>query len=350
MVLMAGAGLLLRSFEKLLAVDMGFRIDHALTAAYSLPPQEYSTQAAVDAFDEALITKLRNSPGAVAVGVTQLLPGTAGPGNGWGFVAENSVLPDSQRLSLLWGTDVFGDYFAAQGIPVIRGRAFTQADRADSPLVVIVNRTLAQRYWPGQDPVGKRIHFGGRASVVPWLTIVGEISDIKQGAADQDTVAQCYQPASQLKRSFGRYMPPDTLTGDGGKIVLRSTMAPEQMADTLRAIVHSLDPQLPLTQVESMERAVADGRAPRRSTAALISTFAMIAVVIGSAGRLQPGCVFCGYAQTRDGDPPRVGVEPVQRRAPHSSFWGQARLRRLPPRSSGYPVRHTDHAIFAVPD
>jgi predicted permease len=284
MVLMAGAGLLLRSFEKLLAVDMGFRIDHVLTAAYALPRQQYSTQAAVDAFDEALITKLQKSPGAAAVGVTLLLPGTAGPEYGWGFVAENSVLPDSQRLSLLWGTDVFGDYFAAQGIPLIRGRAFTQADRADSPLVVIVNRTLAERYWPGQDPIGKRIHFGGRASVVPWLTIVGEIGDIKQGTADQDTTPQCYQPASQLKRSFAGYMPPDTLTGDFGTIVLRSTMAPEQMADSLRAIVHSLDPQLPLTQVESMERAVADGRAPHRFTVALVSTFAMIAVVLAALG------------------------------------------------------------------
>jgi predicted permease len=284
LVLMAGAGLLLRSFEKLLAVDMGFRIDHVLTAAYALPQQQYSTQAAVDAFDEALITKLQKSPGAVAVGVTLSLPGTASPDYGWGFVAENSGLTDSQRLSQLWGTEVFGDYFVAQGIAVIRGRAFTEADRADSPLVVIVNRTLAERYWPGQDPIGKRIHFGGRASVVPWLTIVGEIGDIKQGTADQDTRPQCYQPASQLKRSFAGYMPPDTLTGDGGIIVLRSTIAPEQMADSLRAIVHSLDPQLPLTQLESMERAVADGRAPRRFTATLISTFAMIAVVLAALG------------------------------------------------------------------
>jgi predicted permease len=284
MVLMAGAGLLLRSFEKLLAIDMGFRVDHVLTAAFALPRQQYSTQAAVDAFDEALITKLQKSPGALAVGVTLLLPGTAGPDFGWRFVAENSVLPDSQRFSKVWGTLVFGDYFVAQGIPVIRGRVFTQADRADSPLVVIVNRTLAERQWPGQDPIGKRIHFGGRTSAVPWLTIVGEIGDIKQSTADQDTMPQCYQPASQWTRSFAGDIPRDTLTGGVGIIVLRGTVAPERMADSLRAIVHSLDPQLPLTQMESMERAVADGRAPQRFTAALISTFAMIAVVLTALG------------------------------------------------------------------
>ena len=284
LVLVAAAGLLLRSFEKLLAVDMGFRVDHVLTAEYRLPRQQYSTQAAVDAFDDALVANLQKLPSAVANGVTMLLPGTAGSEYGWGFVAENSTLPDGQRLSQLWGTEVFGDYFAAQGIPIIRGRAFSPADRADSPLVVIVNRTLAERYWPGQDPIGKRIHFGGKATVVPWLTIVGEIGDIKQGTADQVTGPQCYQPASQLTRSFASYMPPDTLTGDGGIIVLRSTLPPAQMAGSLRAVLRSLDPQLPLTQMRSMEQAVADGRGPRRFTAALISAFAMIAVVLAALG------------------------------------------------------------------
>jgi predicted lysophospholipase L1 biosynthesis ABC-type transport system permease subunit len=147
-----------------------------------------------------------------------------------------------------------------------------------------VNRTLAQRYWPGQDPIGKRIHFGGKSTAVPWLTIVGEIGDIRQGAADQDTEPQCYQPASQFLRSFAGYMPADTLTGDGGVIILRSTLPPEQMTGSLRAVVRSLDPQLPLTQLQSMERAVDDGREPRRFTAALVSAFAMIAVVLAALG------------------------------------------------------------------
>ncbi len=284
LVLVAAAGLLLRSFEKLIAVDMGFRIDHVLTAQYRLPRQQYSTQAAVDAFDEALLTNLQKLPGTLAVGVTMLLPGTANPDYGWGFVAENSVLPDGQGLSHLWATEVLGDYFAAQGIPVIRGRVFSPADRADSPLAVVVNRTLAERYWPGQDSIGKRIHFGGRTSVVPWLTIVGEIGDIKQGTADQDTEPQCYQPASQYKRSFAGYMPAETMTGDGGVIVLRSALPPEQMSDSLRKVVRSLDAQLPLTRMQSMERAVDNGRVPRRFTAALFSAFTIIAVVLAALG------------------------------------------------------------------
>lgn len=284
LVLVAAAGLLLRSFEKMTAVDMGFRIDHVLTATYFLPLQQYSTQAAVDAFDDALVTKLQNLPGAVAAGVTMVLPGTAGPNFGWGFVPENSALADGKRLSELWGTDVFGDYFAAQGIPVLRGRVLSPADRADSPLVVVVNRTLAQSSWPGQDPIGKRIHFGGKSAAVPWLTIVGEVGDIKQRAADEDTRPQCYQPASQFQRSFAGYVDADTLSGDGGVIVLRSTLPPEQMADSLRAVVRSLDPQLPLTRLQSMERAVDNGREPRRFTAALVSAFAMIAVLLAALG------------------------------------------------------------------
>lgn len=120
--------------------------------------------------------------------------------------------------------------------------------------------------------------------MVPWLTVVGEIGDIKQGTADQDTAPQCYQPASQLRRSFAGYMAPDLLTGDGGIIILRSTLPPEQMTASLRAIVHSLDPQLPLTRMQSMERAIADGRAPRRFTAVLISAFAVIATGLAALG------------------------------------------------------------------
>ena len=92
-----------------------------------------------------------------------------------------------------------GNYFGAAGIPLLRGRSFTEADRADSPLVVIVNRTLAERYWPGQDPIGKRMKIGVKESQTPWMTVVGESADIKQTSADAETLNQMYTPASQFK-------------------------------------------------------------------------------------------------------------------------------------------------------
>jgi predicted permease len=283
LVLLAGAGLLLRSFEKLRAVDMGFRTDHVLTAHYGLPKQQYSTQASIDAFNQVLMGKLRQLPSVQAVGITSILPGT-GSNNDNAFVPEGYNPPKEQGLVLGWASNILGDYFNAAGIPVIRGRAFTEADRADSPLVIIVNKTLVDRYWPGQDPIGKRIHIGARETPLPWMTVVGEIGDIKQSTPDQDTVPQLYAPPSQIKRALGEFIPPDTLVASGGSIVLRSAMPPEQMADSLRAVVRSIDPQLPLTQIEPMDRVVAEGQAPRRFNAALMSSFAAAAVLLAILG------------------------------------------------------------------
>ena len=283
LVLLTSAGLLLRSFEKLRSVDLGFRTDHTLTASYGLPNRQYSTQAAVDAFDTELLSKLRQSPGVQAVGVTTMLPNGGGTSNVT-FVPEGYVPPKGAGLNLAWISQLMGDYFRAAGIPLLRGRDFSEADRADSPLVVIVNRTLAEHYWPGQDPIGKRLHIGVPESPTPWMTVVGEIADIKQTSADADTVNQIYQPASQFRASIGQFAPPGLLTGTYGSIVLRSQLPPEQMADSLRAVVRSIDPQLPLTRVESMQQVVAEGQASRRFNTVLISSFAAASVLLALLG------------------------------------------------------------------
>lgn len=283
LVLLACAGLLLRSFEKLRSVDLGFRADHVLTASYSLPQQQYSTQAAVDAFNRALLVKLAQLPSVQAAGITSNLPATGNDSN-TGFVAEGYDPPKGAELQMAWPSQILGNYFQAEGIPLIRGRVFSDGDRADSPMVVIVNRTLAEHYWPGQDPVGKRIHIGVKATPLPWMTVVGEIGDIKQTTADGQTKPQFYQPPSQWKNALGQFAPPDMLVGNGGSIVMRSAMAPEQMADSLRAAVRSIDPHLPLTQVESMDRVVAEGQAPQRFNAVLISSFAAAAVLLAILG------------------------------------------------------------------
>jgi putative ABC transport system permease protein len=283
LVLLTCAGLLLRSFERLRGVDMGFRTDHMLTASYSLPHQQYSTQASVDAFNRALLMKLQQLPSVEAVGITSNLPGV-GSRNDSAFVPEGYNPPKGAELLLGWPSQTLGDYFRAAGIPLIRGRALTDADRDDAPMVVIVNKTLADRYWPGQDPIGKRIHIGVKETPLPWMTVVGEIGDIKQTTADGDVMPQLYAPPSQFKRALGSFVPPDMLVANGGSIVLRSGMAPEQMADSLRAVVRSVDPQLPLTQIESMDRVVAEGQAPRRFNAALVSSFAAAAVLLAVLG------------------------------------------------------------------
>ena len=187
-------------------------------------------------------------------------------------------------MILAWPPRVMGDYFRAAGIPLLRGRDFTEADRAGAPLVVIVNRTLAERYWPGQDPIGKRLKIGVPGTPLPWMTVVGEIADIKETSADADTLNQFYTTPSQFKVAVGSFAPPDMLSGNYGSIALRSQLPPEQMADSLRAVVHSIDPQLPLVHVESMERVVQDGQASRRFSTALITSFAAAAVLLALLG------------------------------------------------------------------
>jgi predicted lysophospholipase L1 biosynthesis ABC-type transport system permease subunit len=147
-----------------------------------------------------------------------------------------------------------------------------------------VNRSLAERYWPGQDPIGKRIHIGVPETPLPWMTVVGEIGDVKQTSADADTVNQLYGPDGQFKASIGQFAPPDMLNGTYGSIVLRGQLPPEQMANSLRAVVHSIDPQLPLIHVESMEQVVAEGQASRRFTTAIIASFAAAAVLLALLG------------------------------------------------------------------
>jgi predicted permease len=283
LVLLTASGLLLRSFEKLRSVDLGFRTDHTLTAFYGLPNHQYSTQAAVDAFNTALLSKLRQLPGVQAVGVTTLLP-IGGGNSSCVFVPEGYLPPKGAGLTLAWPPQVIGDYFRAAGIPLLRGRDFTEADRAGAPLVVIVNRTLAERYWPGQDPIGKRLRVGVPESPTPWMTVVGEIADIKQTSADADTLNQFYTTPSQFKSAIGSFAPPDALTGNYGSIAVRGQLQPEQMADSLRAVVRSIDPQLPLTQVESMDKVVSEGQASRRFNTVIISSFAAAAVLLALLG------------------------------------------------------------------
>ncbi|MGC2547438.1 MAG: ABC transporter permease [Silvibacterium sp.] len=283
LVLLTASGLLMRSFEKMRSVGVGFHTDHTLTATYNLPRQQYSTQAAIDAFNLTMRTRLEQLPGVQAVGVTSMLPAADVEFLGT-FTPEGYIPPKGAGFNLAWIPEVMGNYFQAQGIPMIRGRDFTPADRDGAPLVVIVNRALAEHYWPGQDPIGKRLHRGPIEARLPWLTVVGEIVDIKQLAADVPTEEQFYIPFSQAKADAGSFAPPGMLSGRGGSIVMRGQLPPEQMADSLRAVVRSIDPQLPLTDVESMDHVVSEGQAPRRFNTALISAFAGAAVLLALLG------------------------------------------------------------------
>jgi putative ABC transport system permease protein len=283
LVLLVASGLLLRSFEKMRAVDLGFRPDHILVASYSLPQKQYETQAMVNKFNGELIRRVQQLPGVKSVGLTSFLP-ASGSNNNTTFVVEGYVSPRGANMDLATTVAVQGDYLRTMGIPLLSGRFFTPADSSDTQLVAIVNHKLAEHYWPGADPIGKHMRLGTPETPTPWMTIVGEIADVKEGSPDTPDKEQYYQPIEQIKNSIGSLASPTALFGNGGYIAVRTALPPEQMANVLSTTVHTIDPQLPLTQVQSMERTVSDSEAPRRFNTALISAFALAAVLLAALG------------------------------------------------------------------
>jgi predicted permease len=282
LVLLAASGLLLRSFSNMSAVDLGFNPDHVTTASYSLPQKQYSTQAQIDGFNTKLLQQLRQLPGVQAVGLTSTIPATGGGLEL--FNVEGYVDPRGPDRTVASPSQVIGDYFKAIGTPLIHGRYFTESDNANSQLVVIVNREFAEHYWPNQDPIGKQMKVGGSKTKSPWMTVVGEVADAKLTRPDADAAEQFYQPVAQLEKDSGALAAPTDLDGNGGYIVLRGALPPEQMENALRATVRSIDAQLPLTQVQTMEQVVAQSEAPRRFNTIIISSFALAALLLAVLG------------------------------------------------------------------
>ena len=283
LMLLAASGLLLRSFEKMRAVETGIRPQHLVVATYSLPREKYSSQTLVNQFNDELLRRLQRLPGAESAGITSLLP-MAGQSSISAYLAEGYVAPKGEGLNLAAISTTVGDYFRAMGIRLLRGRLLNDADKADSPLVAVVNHKLAEHCWPGQDPIGKRLRLGTAELQTPWLTVVGEVADVKQTSSDLETREQFYQPVEQLSPSLGPLANLADINGNSGYVALRTTLPPEQLENSMRATFASLDPQLALAQIQTMEQAVSDSEAPRRFHTAVITAFAVGAVFLAVLG------------------------------------------------------------------
>jgi putative ABC transport system permease protein len=228
-----------------------------------------------------LLQRLRQLPGVQAVGLTDTLPLTGGGISG--MVIEGYVDPRGPDQTDASASNVIGDYFQAMRIPLTHGRYFAESDNASSQLVVIVNREFAEHYWPHQDPIGKRMRAGTLKSKSPWITVVGEVADAKLNSPDADASEQFYLPMAQTDKDAGDRASPADLNGNNLCIVLRSALPPEQMENAVRAVVHSIDAQLPLT-TQTMDQILAQSVAPRRFNTAIISSFALAAVLLAVLG------------------------------------------------------------------
>lgn len=282
LVLLTMCGAFLRSYQRMLAVDPGFKPDHVLVAGFQLPLNQYKTNIPADNFNREVVDRLLSKPGIVAVGISNLVPGAGSYGRA-AYTIEGQPAEGWKVQFAAFGS-VYGDYFKSLGIALLDGRTFTRADRADAPLVAIVNSSMADHYWPGQSAIGKRMHVGNPKKGLPWATIVGIVADTKIGSLDTPDEDQWYVPIAQPAVLSGTDSSASLVKPAGGFIVVRSSLPADLIIGTVRETVAGIDPLLPLEQVQSMSEVMSNVEAPRRFNTDLITVFAFGALVLAITG------------------------------------------------------------------
>ena len=285
MVLLAGSGLLLRSFARMLAVDPGFEAAHVLKASITLPGHEYSTQQRVNSFADELQRRLESVPGVKSVGFTSNIP-VVGMNSGRLIAPEAYVPVSGEGWIIVSNYLVHANYFDALRVPLVSGRYFTPNDNLPgAPLVAVISQSLAQKYFAGRDPVGMHIKVGASYanSPMPAMTIVGVVGDVKQGALDASTIPQMYEPISQAAGDLGAYAAMVGVVG-GLDLVVRTTGDPTAVSDAVLKSVRQLDPLLAVSDVSTMEEIVSATESPRRFNTIILSAFASIALLLSLLG------------------------------------------------------------------
>ncbi|HZI61649.1 MAG TPA: ABC transporter permease [Pyrinomonadaceae bacterium] len=268
LILLLGAGLLVRSFRELNAVDLGFNRENVLTARISLPRSVYRTPAQTTAFNQQLLDRIKVLPGVESAGTINHTPLT-----GFGVIAfteiEGQPAPDRERDPALGVGAVTLDYFRTLQIPLISGRGYDERDRGEAPKVAIVNQAFAQRYFPGGDVLGKRVGFGCEQGLC--TTIVGVVGNVKQESITADVAPEIYVPFSQMPMN-------------GMTVFVRSKGDPADLARALRSEVFAIDKNQPVYDVKTLEHRVVQTIAASRSLMLLFSGFAVLALVLASVG------------------------------------------------------------------
>ncbi len=265
-VLLISAGLLIRSMTSLLRVPLGFNSKNVLTLNLTMAGGRYSDVRAVRDTYRELWGRLERLPGVTAAGGVSVIP--LGAVWSWGpITVENRVRPSRENFINADQRIVGGRYFEAMEIPLRRGRLFDGHDTTDSPRVIVVDEYMAAHLWPGQDPIGKRVRSGGIDGTSPWLTVVGVVGRIKQYTLDADSRIAFYFPETQA-------------TQREINVVVRGNVD----ASAVKSVIRSLDPNLPLYDVRTMEQRVDASLATRRFSTTLLGLFAAVALILATIG------------------------------------------------------------------
>jgi predicted permease len=268
-VLLIGAGIMLHSLLNLLELNPGFRKDHLLTATLSLPGSQYKDDASVTRFYERLVSDLRAIPGVESAGAGTDLPWT-GYDDNTSFNIEGKQAPAGEYFHARYHVAT-PDYFHALGIPLIQGRFLSDADKADSSKVVVINEAMANRFWPHQMAVGRRITFEDKPAAKDWLTVVGVVGDVKDKPNSAGAEPAFWWPHTQA--SFRNMV-----------LIVRSASDPGVLADALRDEVHHLDPTLAVARLQWMDQIAQESIASPRIEFVLVGLFAALAILLAAIG------------------------------------------------------------------
>jgi putative ABC transport system permease protein len=279
-VLLASAGLLMQSFTRLMAVETGILAPRVLTMELRLPQAGYDSPLAVRAFYQGLRDRVRAIPVVRAASIQTDLP-LEGDGERRAITADQA-LDAGAATTTVAVTWTFGDYFRTFGVPIIKGRAFLPEEELENRRAAIVSRALAERYWPGQDPIGRRVKWGIAASQAPWQTVVGVAADVVDGKLSEPPIQHVYVP-------FAEAVDPALQVPMAG-LVRRMTVAAATdrevaaLIGPMRGAIATLDPALAVAEVRTMEQVMADQTAPQRLSAVLLGAFALGALLLAAVG------------------------------------------------------------------
>jgi putative ABC transport system permease protein len=270
LVLLAGAGLLLRSFARVIQIDPGFNPKELVTLEIPLPPEKYPDASQKSLFFRELLNRVATLPGINSVGLASSVPLT-GAEDMKDFTVEEAPQANGTRGPIADYRVIGGNYFEAMGIQLLKGRNFVERDDKANPMVCIISQTLANKYFPEGDMIGKRLKFGSVTSSKPWLSIVGVVKDVKITNLTADLRPQIYVPYLQAPLSIMA-------------VVVRTNRYSVGVSNAIAQTVLGLDSEQPVVNIKTMEQILSDSLRQRSFTMMLINSFSVVAVILAAVG------------------------------------------------------------------
>src|SRR5437660_662243 len=270
-ILLIGAGLLINSFLHLRNLDPGFRADHLLTMKVDLSELRYPDGERRSVFFDEVLRRIRALPGVQSVAVAGNLPFTYN-GDSMSIAVEGIPDPPPGQWPDVIYRAIGPGYFSTMGIPMIRGRDFTDQDKADSKNVVVISEKTAQHYWPGKDPIGKRLKPGATTSDVPWREVIGVVKDVRQNDFIAQPKMQMYFAYRQLKDLAAN------------ALIVRTSVEPMSLATSIRDAIWAVDKDQPVANVDTMDHIVSEAIARQRFSMLLLGIFAALALILAAVG------------------------------------------------------------------